>query len=73
MGYGYLWWILEGDPDGAGQDIWAAQGFMGQYIFAVPEHDLVVVVTADAHGRDESRPIDFLYSHILPAVHRSSP
>lgn len=69
VGYGYLWWILEPDPGGTGeQDIYAAKGFMGQYIFVVPEHDMVVVVTAGARGADQDRPVDFLYSHILPAV-----
>ena len=45
-GYGYLWWILPPDPAGAGEeDIYAAMGFRAQYIFVVPEHDMVVVVT----------------------------
>jgi len=70
VGYGYLWWILQPDPDGEGeQDIYAAMGFRAQYIFVVPEHDMVVVVTGGTHnGADQSRPIGFLYSHILPAV-----
>jgi len=71
VGYGYWWWVLPPDPDGAGsQDIYGAFGFRGQYIFLVPEHDMVVVVTAG--GRDyseEKAPQDFLYSHILPAAH----
>ncbi len=37
IGYGYLWWILEPDPKGEGkQPIFAAKGFMGQYIFVIP-------------------------------------
>lgn len=69
VGYGYLWWLLEGDPDGAGrEDIWAAKGFMGQYVFVVPEHDMVVAVTAGARGLGQVRPVDFLYSHVLPSV-----
>ena len=41
-----------------------------QYIFVVPEHDLVVVVTGRTGSRaDQIRPLDFLYSHILPAAH----
>lgn len=69
VGYGYLWWILEGDPRGPGNDeIYAAMGFRGQYIFVVPEHDLVVAVTAGARGADQLGPIEFLYAHILPAV-----
>jgi len=72
VGYGYLWWILEPDPDGAGQEtIYAAMGFRAQYIFVVPEHDMVVVVTGGTqNGTDQRRPIDFLYTHILKAVQR---
>ena len=71
-GYGYLWWILTPDPQGNGQqDIYAAMGRNAQYIFVVPEHDLVVVVNGDTrNATDQNRPIEFLYSHILPAVRR---
>ncbi len=69
-GYGYLWWVLEPDPQGEGrQDIYAAMGFRAQYIFLVPQHDMVVVVTGGTrNGVDQRRPIEFLYTHILPAV-----
>ncbi len=70
IGYGYLWWILSPDPDGAGKElIYAAMGFRAQYIFVVPEHDMVVVVTGGTWRRtDQRKPIGFLYSHILPAL-----
>ena len=70
IGYGYLWWILAPDPAGPGrQTIAAAMGFKAQYIFVIPEHDMVVVVNGDTHSRaDQRRPIEFLYSHILPSV-----
>jgi len=73
-GYGYLWWILAPDPEGDGEtEIFAACGAHAQYIFVVPEHDLVVVVTgATQNNDDENRPLGFLYSHILPAVERES-
>ncbi len=69
-GYGYLWWVFEGDRDASGSsDIYAATGLYGQYIFLIPKHDAVVVVTAHARrDEDQRRPIEFLYSHILPAV-----
>lgn len=68
-GYGYLWWIQQPDPHGSGkQDIYSARGAYGQFIFIIPEHNMVVVVTGKARGSDFRNPIDFLYSHILPAV-----
>jgi len=71
-GYGYLWWILSPDPEGAGKEfIYAAMGFRAQYIFVVPEHDMIVVVTGGTRsGVDQEKPIEFLYSHILPSVQR---
>jgi CubicO group peptidase (beta-lactamase class C family) len=70
VGYGYWWWILEPDPAGkSGQDIYAAMGFKAQYIFVIPEHEMVVVVNGDTRNRaDQHKPIDFLYTHILPSV-----
>jgi len=71
VGYGYWWWVLPPDPDGAGKrDVYAACGFKGQYIFVVPERDLAVVVTAGArNGGEQAAPQEFLYSHILKALH----
>ncbi len=72
IGYGYLWWVLPPDPAGAGEkDIYAAMGFRAQYIFVIREHDMVVVVTGGTRSwRDERKPTEFLYSHILPALVR---
>ena len=70
VGYGYWWWVLAPAPGGGvKQDIYGAMGFKGQYIFVVPEHDMVVVVTAGTRSRQEQNaPIEFLYTHILDAV-----
>ncbi|MGD9344571.1 MAG: serine hydrolase [Candidatus Aminicenantes bacterium] len=72
IGYGYLWWILSPDPDGAGKElIYAAMGFRAQYIFVIPEHDMVVVITGGTkNSADQRKPIRFLYSHILPSIKR---
>jgi CubicO group peptidase (beta-lactamase class C family) len=69
-GYGYLWWIGAPDPRGkGGQDVPFARGRLGQYIFVVPEHDMVVVVFGDAKERPEmAKPIEVFYDRILPAV-----
>lgn len=37
--YGYLWWLY---PE---RGLYAAQGFMGQRIFVLPEYDLLIVFT----------------------------
>lgn len=68
-GYGYLWWILKLDlSDESKGYIYAACGLWGQYIFVIPEYDMVVAVTAEAkNGNDQYNPISFLYSHIMGA------
>jgi CubicO group peptidase (beta-lactamase class C family) len=72
IGYGYLWWILFPDPRGSGrQDIYAARGAHGQYIFVVPEHDMVVVVFGNTQtDADRNKPLGFFYDNILTAVRR---
>jgi CubicO group peptidase (beta-lactamase class C family) len=71
-GYGYLWWVLAPDPRGkSGQYVYAARGRFGQFIFIVPEHDMVVVVFAyTARGSESNKPMEVFYDHILPAVRR---
>jgi hypothetical protein len=45
---------------------------MGQHILLVPEHDMLVVVTANARGKEEDAIIEFFYDEILPSVVRDS-
>jgi CubicO group peptidase (beta-lactamase class C family) len=70
MGYGYLWWILRPDPSGEkGENIYAAIGLNAQYIFIVPEHDMVIIVTGGTRTKEAMyKPVDFLYSDVLSAV-----
>jgi CubicO group peptidase (beta-lactamase class C family) len=70
VGYGYLWWLLPpAEEDGEHPDILAACGFRAQYIFVIPQRDMIVVVTGGTRsGADQGNPVRFLYSHILPAV-----
>jgi CubicO group peptidase (beta-lactamase class C family) len=49
--YGYGWWIR----DLAGYDAYYAWGFGGQYIFVVPEIDLVVVTTSSSSVAEDRR------------------
>jgi CubicO group peptidase (beta-lactamase class C family) len=71
-GYGYLWWVLAPDPRGDGrQYIYAARGRFGQYIFVIPERDMVVVVFGYLYrGPESNKPIELLYDRILTAVRR---
>ena len=69
--YGMLWWLMPLDgssPSGSRDEtIWVASGNFNNWLFIVPRHDLVVVVTG-GDNRSFGSPIAFLYSDILPAV-----
>ncbi len=41
-GYGYQWWR----PDPGGEEVWAGQGFGGQYLLVLPARDIVAVVNS---------------------------
>lgn len=62
--YAYSWWLL----DHQGSDIVTAAGAQGQWIFAAPRDRLVVSVTSNNDDGRWVTPVDFLFSHILPAV-----
>lgn len=63
--YGYQWYI---QPFG-----FHSLGYHGQYIFVVPDHELVVVFTSNLPRRETSIPIDLLKTYIIPAVKDSKP
>jgi CubicO group peptidase (beta-lactamase class C family) len=73
--YGFLWWLLPLDgqgPTGArNETIYTAAGAQGQWIFVIPKHDLVIVVTAGTPQFDA--PVRFLYQDLLPAVAQAAP
>lgn len=58
--YGYQWWIY---PE---LNIYAAQGLYGQKIYVIPDHDLVVVITADLRQTDIG--LELVEDWILPSV-----
>lgn len=67
LGYGYQWWVLDAE-DGV-STIYAARGYGGQFLFVVPEHDLVVVFNGwHHHGRPPRSTSTALQERILPAV-----
>ncbi len=65
VGYGYQWWVI-------GDDFYMASGRAGQYIFVVPEQDLVVVFTSQLGDQDAHVPIEMLLDYILPAAKSST-
>jgi CubicO group peptidase (beta-lactamase class C family) len=65
--YGYLWWRLpvgEGTP---ADTLITASGNLNQWLFILPRHDLVVVVTGGGNQADVP---DFVMHEILPSVLR---
>jgi CubicO group peptidase (beta-lactamase class C family) len=65
-GYGYQWWI---DDDG----YYMALGYAGQFIFVLPEQDMVVVFASDLEERDFYVPQELLTGFVLPAIRSSTP
>ncbi len=65
-GYGYQWWV-----DSSG--VYMALGYAGQFIFVVPEKEMVVVFTSDLSERDFYVPQNLLNDFIIPASQSSEP
>jgi CubicO group peptidase (beta-lactamase class C family) len=71
--YGYLWWLLDladpMNPRARPGDIITASGARGQWMFAVPEEDLVMVSTAENGDTPNTiKPIDFFYTHVMGSI-----
>lgn len=66
-GYGYLWWTREVE----GYRAFYASGYGGQFIYVIPELDLVAVIVSEAPRREEIAPespdrlIDY---DVVPAI-----
>jgi CubicO group peptidase (beta-lactamase class C family) len=60
-GYGYQWWVDEGG-------YFMALGYQGQFIYVVPEVELVVVFVSNLAESDFFVPEILLNDYILPAV-----
>ena len=60
-GYGYQWWI---NPFGG----YRADGFAGQFIYVLPEQDIVAVVTSGINYSEEWQPARYMSDYVLPAV-----
>ena len=72
--YGFQWWLLpiQGLPGITPQDndIYMARGQYGQFIFAIPSLEMIVVITSDNEETEEFLMgiYAILYDHILQAV-----
>jgi CubicO group peptidase (beta-lactamase class C family) len=64
--YGYQWWI-----DSVG--FYMALGYKGQFIFVVPDKNMVAVFTSDLEGFDFYIPRNLLTEYIMPAAVSSKP
>lgn len=58
---GYLWWLHEDGP-------YAAHGMKGQFIYVIPESDLVVVFTSNITDAKFVHPQLLIREYIIPAV-----
>ena len=69
-GYGYLWWHGTEPWKTGTVDMFFANGAGGQYIFVVPQLDLVAVFTGENYANDAGaqRPYDVLRASIIGAV-----
>jgi CubicO group peptidase (beta-lactamase class C family) len=65
-GYGYQWWVHE-----AG--FYLALGYAGQFIYVLPDKNLVVVFTSDLEERDFYVPQELLIEFIIPSALSSYP
>jgi CubicO group peptidase (beta-lactamase class C family) len=63
-GYGLFWWREETG--------YSAMGYAGQYVFVVPEQDLVAVFTANM-AQDFQVPREMMKAFVLPAIRSEGP
>ena len=65
-GYGYQWWVSPGK-------YYAAVGYNGQFIFVVPDKNMVVVFTSVLDQVDFFIPEELLSRYVIPAVVSDNP
>lgn len=59
--YGFLWWIHGDGP-------YAAHGTKGQFIYLIPEKDLVVVITGNIPDSEFVKPQQLIRDFLIPAA-----
>ncbi|MFC2052981.1 serine hydrolase domain-containing protein [Chloroflexota bacterium] len=65
-GYGYHWWV-------APPQMFLALGYGGQFVFVIPEKDMVVAFTSSLEESDFYVPQELLNDYILPGLISSQP
>jgi CubicO group peptidase (beta-lactamase class C family) len=65
-GYGYQWWTT-----GSGR--YLAMGYGGQFIFVVPDKNVIAVFTSHLSGKDQFIPSRLLKLNIIPSVKSDNP
>ncbi|XMO87212.1 serine hydrolase [Algibacter sp. AS12] len=68
MGYGYQWWIPEYSVHGKTR-IYAGNGYGGQYLMMVPEHNLIIIFNCwNINSKPKKSTWSVLQDRILPAL-----
>ena len=60
-GYGYQWWVDD-------SDMYLALGYRGQFIYVIPEKEMVVVFTSSLEDNDFYVPQTLLNEFVIPAA-----
>ena len=67
--YGYQWWRTRFDVGGRSLPSFYASGRGGQFVFVLPDLELVAVFTGGNTDERYMQPFDMMTRHVLPAVH----
>jgi CubicO group peptidase (beta-lactamase class C family) len=66
--YGYQWWLDSWIVSGRTVEGYSAVGLGGQFIFVVPELELVAVFTSNNDGDEMFLPMTLMRRYVLPVV-----
>lgn len=64
-GYGYFWWTRSFKREGKATDCYYAWGYGGQYIFVVPEMNMVVVFTGSSWKMNDPTYFEIMDNYLI--------
>ena len=64
-GYGYFWWTRSFKREGKAIDYYYAWGYGGQYIFVVPEMNMVVVFTGSSWKMNDPTYFEIMDNYLI--------